>query len=302
MPDEDHASFQFLAENSIDVICRAGVDMVFHYVSPSSFRVLGWKPEEMIGKTPAAFMVPESTPSPPDRLCLGNDNSPTTVRMRRKDGLLAWIEIKQRLLRESSPVEPGEIVIVMRDITQSKALEERLAVLARTDTLTGLSTPRAFDEALEREWNRMLREGSRMSLLLLDFDQFSQFHRWQEHVEGDSCLAKAASAVTGALRVTDFAAHYGREGIAIILPATGPGGAKTVAQKVRAAIELLRVPLLANVESKGLVTVSIGISTVLARAGGPTKMPEILLMAAHHALLKAKLHQADHMARRKKTA
>ncbi len=302
MPDQDHAGFQFLAENSIDVICRASVDMVLYYVSPSSFRVLGWKPEEMIGKTPAAFVIPENIPAPPERLCPGNNNSPTIVRMRKKDGQLAWIEIKQRLVREPSPTEPGETVIVMRDITQNKALEEKLAALALTDTGTGLSTHRAFDEALEREWNRMLREGSRMSLLLLDFDHFRQFHGWQEHVEGDSCLAKAASAVMRTLRVTDFPAHYGHEGIAIILPATGPGGAKAVAHKVRSAIELLRVPLIANVETKGWVTVSIGISTVLARAGGTPKMPEILLIAAHHALLKAKHPEAEHPARRKESA
>ena len=52
MSGDDEASFLFLAENSIDIICRAGLDMVLHYVSPSSFHVLGWKPEEMTGKRP----------------------------------------------------------------------------------------------------------------------------------------------------------------------------------------------------------------------------------------------------------
>ena len=50
MPVEPEANFQFLSENSTDVICRAGEDMVLHYVSPSSFRILGWKPDEMMGK------------------------------------------------------------------------------------------------------------------------------------------------------------------------------------------------------------------------------------------------------------
>ena len=59
MSAEDGASFQFLAENSTDVICRAGADAVLHYVSPSSFRVLGWKPEEMTGKRPDDFILSE---------------------------------------------------------------------------------------------------------------------------------------------------------------------------------------------------------------------------------------------------
>ena len=59
MSSEDEIRFQFLAENSIDVICRAGVDMVLHYVSPSCFHVLGWQPEEMIGRRPDAFVFSE---------------------------------------------------------------------------------------------------------------------------------------------------------------------------------------------------------------------------------------------------
>ena len=165
-----------------------------------------------------------------------------------------------------------------------------------TDSRTGLFTARAFDEALEREWNRTLREGSFISLLLLDFDHFRQFHDWQEHLEGDRCLGKAAAAVLDVLRVTDFAACYGVEAIAIILPSTGPQGAARVAAKLRSAIEPLRSAL--NVkEGHGQVMVHIGISTVLARAGGTTRMPEIILLAADSALHRA-LHQETEVAHR----
>src|ERR1700689_4946188 len=95
MSADDEGGFQFLAENSIDVICRAGVDMVLHYVSPSCFHVLGWQPEEMIGRRPDAFVFSEDgseSPSP------GLDNSSATIRMRKKDGLIAWIEIKHRVV------------------------------------------------------------------------------------------------------------------------------------------------------------------------------------------------------------
>jgi diguanylate cyclase (GGDEF)-like protein/PAS domain S-box-containing protein len=283
MSHEDDVSFHFLAENSTDIICRAGLDMVLHYVSPSSFHVLGWKPEEMTGKRPDAFFLPE------DASALAA-KSLVTVRMRMKDGTMAWVEIKHRMVCDSATGVPRENVIVIRDITERKTLEERLSVLELTDSRTGLSTARAFDEALEREWNRTLREGSHISLLLLDFNHFRQFHDWREHVEGDRCLAKAAAAVIGVLRLTDFAACYGDEEIAIILPATGPRGAARVAEKVRSAIELLRSPLNVKVEGHSWVTVSIGISTVLARAGGTTRMPEILLLAADSALHRA-MHQ-----------
>ncbi len=290
MSGENEASFHFLAENSIDIICRAGLDMVLHYVSPSCFHVLGWMPEEMTGKRPDAFFLPE------DASALV-ENSLAIVRMRMKDGMMAWVEIKHRLVCDSVTGVPRENIMVIRDITERKILEERLSISELTDSRTGLFTARAFDEALEREWNRTLREGSFISLLLLDFDHFRQFHDWREHLEGDRCLAKAAAAVLGVLRVTDFAARYGVEAIAIILPSTGPRGAARVAAKLRSAIEPLRSALKVKLEGHGWVTVHIGISTVLARAGGTTRMPEILLLAADSALHRA-LHHEHRVAHR----
>jgi diguanylate cyclase (GGDEF)-like protein/PAS domain S-box-containing protein len=285
MSEENEASFHFLAENSVDIICRAGLDMVLHYVSPSSFHILGWKPEEMTGKRPDAFFLPE------DASALV-ENSLAVVRMRMKDGMMAWVEIKHRLVCDSATGVPRENIMVIRDITERKILEERLSISELTDSRTGLFTLRAFDEALEREWNRTLREGSSISLLLLDFDHFRQFHDWQEHLEGDRCLGKVATAVLDVLRVTDFAASYGVEAIAIILPSTGPQGAARVAAKLRSAIEPLRSAL--NVkEGHGQVMVHIGISTVLARAGGTAKMPDIMLLAADSALHRAQHHETE---------
>lgn len=287
MSGEDEVRFQFLAENSIDVICRAGVDMVLHYVSPSSLRVLGWKPEEMTGKRLDEFILPKDASLVSDSLVSGIDEPPVTVRMRKKEGTIAWVEIRHRVMCDSATAEPRETVIVLRDITERRSLEEQLSVLELTDSRTGLATLRAFDDALEREWNRALREGTHISLLLLDFNHFRQFHDWRQHREGDRCLAKAAAAVIGALRVTDFAAHYGPEDIAVILPSTGSGGAARVAEKVQAAIHTLRSSPAEGGKREGWLSVSIGIATVLARPGATARMPEILRLGADSALQKA---------------
>jgi len=124
-------------------------------------------------------------------------------------------------------------------------------------------------------------------LLLLDFKHFRQFHDWREHLEGDGCLAKAAAAVIGVLRVTDLAAHYGTEEIAVMLPATDSHGAAKVAAKVRSAIEPLRSHLSGKIENRSRETVTIGISTVLAHPGATMRMPQLLRLAANSALHKA---------------
>ncbi len=288
MSAEESASFQFLAENSSDVICRAGSDAVLHYVSPSCFRVLGWKPEEMTGKRPDDFILSEDAHFIPDRLISGLEDSPLAIRMRKKDETVAWLEVRHRVLCDSATGELRETIIVMRDITERKTLEEQLSLLELTDSRTGLATHRGFDEALEREWNRTQREGSQISLLLLDFDHFRRFHDWRQHREDDACLAKAAAAVIGSLRITDFAARYGAEDIAVILPSTDSGGAARVAAKVQAATQLLRSDFDDSGRGHGRLTVSVGVATVAARPGATARMPELLRLGADNALQKAK--------------
>jgi diguanylate cyclase (GGDEF)-like protein/PAS domain S-box-containing protein len=288
MPAVDDVGLQFLAENSNDIICRAALDMVLHYVSPSSSRILGWKPEEMTGKRPDDFILAADASSLHDSLFSGLDQSPLAVRMRKKDGTIAWVEIKHRMVCDPVTAEPAETLIVIRDTTESRRLQEQLSALELKDSITGLSTQRAFDDALQSEWNRTLREGSYLSLLLLDFNHFRQFHDWRQHREGDRCLAKAAAEVIGALRVTDFAARYGAEDIAVILPSTNPGGAAKVAERVQSAVKNLRSPTTGTGTKEGRLTVSIGIASVLARPGATVRMPEILRLGADSALLKAK--------------
>jgi diguanylate cyclase (GGDEF)-like protein len=93
------------------------------------------------------------------------------------------------------------------------------------------------------------------------------------------------------LRVTDVAARYGAEDIAIMLPATGVGGAAKVAEKVRSAIGPLHSAF--KEEGHAWASVCIGISTVLARSNGTMRMPEILFLAADNALQKAKRQRVE---------
>jgi PAS domain S-box-containing protein len=63
MPTVDPTDFQFLAEHSVDIISRSDMDMVLTYVSPSSLPLLGYKPEEMVGKKAEVFIVAEDIPA-----------------------------------------------------------------------------------------------------------------------------------------------------------------------------------------------------------------------------------------------
>jgi diguanylate cyclase (GGDEF)-like protein/PAS domain S-box-containing protein len=262
------------------------------YVSPSCFQLLGWKPEEMVGKGPDAFIVPEDFPAldaaSAQIFASENHTGSVTVRMIRKDGASVWVEMNGRLIIDEATGEPTEYVFVMRDISARKTLEDKLSSLALTDGLTGIANRRAFDRDLNREWKRTLREGSEISLLLLDIDHFKLFNDRYGHLAGDDCLRAVAAAVSGAVRASDLVARYGGEEITVILPSTLIAGAVEVAEKVRSAVEALHLSHEDNLEGGGGVTVSVGVATALARAGGTMRMPESLLLAADHAMYKAK--------------
>jgi diguanylate cyclase (GGDEF)-like protein/PAS domain S-box-containing protein len=276
MPQEE-IDFQFLTESSMDVICRIGLDRTIHYVSPSSLKAYGWEPAEAQGGTMEHFVLAEDMPkvmaSIEDALIPGTEQQIVTVRIRCQDGSIAWTEANSRIIRDASTGDVIEFVIVLRDVTERKLLEDRLSALAMTDGLTGLANRRAFDEALEREWKRTLREGTQISLLL-DVDHFKDFNDQHGHLVGDDCLRAVAAAAAGAVRATDIVARYGGEEIAIILPLVDQPGAAETAEKVRAAIEALRLTHAGNPEGGGWLTASIGAATALARYGGTMRMPE----------------------------
>jgi diguanylate cyclase (GGDEF)-like protein/PAS domain S-box-containing protein len=292
MSGQNEIDFEFLAENCVDIICRAGLDRIFQYVSPASFYVLGWKPEEMTGRPVDDFILAADLPVLMATIARNSSSDDqvgsATIRMLKKDGSTTWMENRARLVRDSVTGEVVEFVVVMRDVSERKRWEEQLSALALTDSLTGLPNRRAFDEALEREWKRALREGSQISLLLLDIDRFKEFNDQFGHQVGDDGLRIIAAAVSKAVRTTDIIARYGGEEIAIILPSTDIAGAVDAAERVRSAIEALRITHERNPEGGGWASVSIGATTAHARDGGTMRMPEGLLLAADNALYKAK--------------
>ena len=284
--------FKFMAENSRDVILRVGMNLVFYYVSPASLALLGWRPEEMIGKNASEFVCPDDLHLVADvvnrTLTQNIQTNSIAVRGIRKDGSLVWIETSTQVIRDPDTGEAREFVITLRDISERKALEEKLAALAMTDGLTGLANRRAFDEALSRDWKHARRTRAAVSLLLLDLDHFKRFNDSYGHQVGDDCLRTVATTLRAAVRESDLAVRYGGEELAVLLPDTDSAGAINLAEEVRAAIEALNLTHVGNPEGGGIVTVSVGAATALSRDGGTVEMSQGLLLSADLALYKAK--------------
>jgi len=284
----DESVYRVLAEQASDVLIHIGPDGLATYVSPSVERILGYRPEQVIGTDTLWLLAEQDRPALVEgaaRLQKGEiAQLRHQVRLLRADGTTVWVEGSSVVAEDGS----GSMILVMRDIADRKHLEEELAALALQDGLTGLANRRSFDQTLDREWRRTVREMSQLSLLLLDLDHFKQFNDEYGHQAGDDCLRSVAAAARSALtRPGDVACRYGGEELAVILSGTGADGAIEIAERVRHAIQALQIPHLGN-SGAPVVTVSIGVATALARVGGTMRMPEGLLQAADHALYRAK--------------
>jgi diguanylate cyclase (GGDEF)-like protein/PAS domain S-box-containing protein len=292
MTDYDEQSFKFLTENSADMIFRCDFTPKFTYVSPSSIRLLGKTPEEFLGLHPSSAVFAEDLVIVRKHIeeLREHDSKPSNVSVRffHKNGSLVWMEVSARMIEDAETGEPKEMILVARDLTERKKLEDQLLAMAMTDGLTGLSNRRAFDAELERQWTHVLEESSQVSLVLLDIDHFKKFNDEYGHLAGEDCLRVVGAAVKSAVRGADVVARYGGEELAIIMPATDPAEAAIVAEAVRNAIESLNIPHAGNPEGGSKVTASFGIATALARAGGAIRMPESLLLSADKALYMAK--------------
>jgi diguanylate cyclase (GGDEF)-like protein len=139
----------------------------------------------------------------------------------------------------------------------------RLARLATTDGLTGVANRRRFDEMISTEWARACRDGSELSLMIIDVDHFKLFNDAYGHQQGDECLKSVAGALQAALqRSSDFVARYGGEEFVVLLPSTSRDDARTIGERLREQVERLAMPHRGSPDGN-LVTVSIGAVTAV---------------------------------------
>jgi len=135
---------------------------------------------------------------------------------------------------------------------------ERLRADGLTDPLTGVPNRRFFEQRLAEEVGR-LRRGTPAALALVDVDHFKQVNDRHGHPTGDAVLRRVAADLGGGLRDSDLLARWGGEEFAVLLPATGPGQAREIGERLRRRVA-------ASGETPA-VTVSIGLAPGVAGEG-----------------------------------
>ena len=154
---------------------------------------------------------------------------------------------------------------------------------AVTDELTGLWNVRQLHDVLDNELERARRFDSPLGLAMLDIDDFKEVNDSYGHQQGDQVLAAVARVLRDFSRDIDTPARYGGEEMAVVLPQTDSDGAAQGAERMREAVEGLRIP---RIDGTGnlRVTVSVGVASIPDSANEK----DSLIAAADAALYRAK--------------
>ncbi len=293
---ESEGRYRLLAEQGTDMVFRLDANLTRIYVSPASRELLGYEPEELIGNKAGGMDHPDDRDHVAkvfqDLITGRVDRAVSINRVRHRNGAWVWIEANFKALRDSQNGGLTGVIGAMRDISTRKAAEDQLAAanrrleaLAGQDGLTGLANRRTFDDALEREHRRAMRDRTRLAMIMIDVDRFKPFNDSYGHPAGDEALRSVGQRILEALRRPgDIAARYGGEEFAVLLPNMDEAGAAVIAERIRRAVLALAIGHGAGVGN--VVTISAGVAAFSANAFDAGL--ETLVRQADQALYRAK--------------
>ena len=230
------AAFRSLIENGTEVISILDPDGTVRYESPTLERVLGYTPEELVGRNAFDFVHPEdrehALAALQRRLEIPGMGPALEIRFRHRDGSWRWLEVRGNNLL-SDPHIAG-LVINSHDITDRKRAEERLVYLSLHDALTGAYNRAYFEEEMARaELGRLFP----VSLIVVDVDGLKAVNDLQGHAQGDVLLQRAAELLRGTFRREDAVARIGGDEFAVLLAGADAAAAARALERMARRLE-----------------------------------------------------------------
>ncbi|HYC59126.1 MAG TPA: diguanylate cyclase [Thermoanaerobaculia bacterium] len=306
----EKCNWEFVALVTIDrernaFVCEALTSSVETSVHPGYTRALGSGVVGQVAATGQAILIDDVNTYPNYVETLPGARAELCVPVCHHDKIVAVLNLESTrpgVFRDQLPLLTGvaaqiagavasaQLYAELQKVTaqleqKTRALEDANAHLGRAietlhristeDGLTQVANRRHFDDTLSLEWRRATRNGTPLSLLMLDLDYFKIFNDERGHQAGDEALRDVAQVLRDSVhRAADVVARYGGEEFVVLLPETDATKARDVAEALRKKIEEL-----------GTITASIGVATEVASRDNT---PEALVKRADEALYEAK--------------
>ena len=282
-----------IVNTALDAIITIDERGTIRSINPATERIFGYDEEELIGASVHLLMTDADGThhgAQIDRyLATGVARILGAGRetvARRKDGAVFPIDIS---VSEAKVGDDRLFVGLIRDITERKRAEAELQAAKATaeeaathDPLTGLWNHNRIIEILMEELARSDRQGTPVSLAMVDLDHFKQVNDTYGHVVGDEVLREVADRLQLAVRSYDSVGRFGGEEFMVVLPGAEGQDAEQAAERIRE--EISRETLLTTAGALR-ITASVGLVT---RVGEVVNDATALLVAADAALYDAK--------------
>ncbi|MGC9324994.1 MAG: diguanylate cyclase domain-containing protein [Desulfomonilia bacterium] len=253
----------------------------FNYVIPEH---LGYNRGELTGMNYKQYMDEENAKIVFDTFhsvfMTGKSVKSIEWELIRKDSTGVFVEASVSL-QKNRRGEPIGFQGIIRDITDRKRVEQKLAFMAYHDPLTGLYNRKAFLEKIREALKDAQHSGTTCSIMYIDLDKFKKVNDVYGHEAGDKLLVEVAHRLRSILRENDFISRMGGDEFTIILCRSSRSTPEMIAQRI---VQRLSMPYRINSFSIDFVTPSIGIS-VYPNDGTDV---ETLIKNADVAMYKAK--------------
>lgn len=223
--------YQQLVESSDDFIWEVDANGVYTYASKQCENLLGYKSQEMIGKTPFDFMSPQEA----KRVAAG------FIKILSREEKITNLENVNLhkdghevcLLTNGSPFydDRGRLSGyrgIDRDITPLKQKQKEIEYLAFYDALTGLANRQNISERISQEINYTQRNHIESALLFLDLDDFKIINDTEGHAHGDEVLKVVSKRILKSIRSFDIAGRIGGDEFVVLVRGTNEDDESTL--------------------------------------------------------------------------
>jgi len=252
------------------------------FINPAALRILRYRdPKKFLGEVPESMLHPTNAIVDENQqfknACdTGNEVRSLETVFKSRDGQPISVECTVRAMRPGGRMSGA--VVVFRDITERKALQERLQWEATHDPVTSLVNRFFFEQQLHNEVHRIRRTSGQSSLLYIDLDRFKYVNDTAGHAAGDQLLVEVSGRLRERVRQSDILARIGGDEFAVILRDVTIDGAKEVAETFR---ELLQDYLFLHNSRIFDVTGSIGVAMFDSKTVTPDEVLSDADIACH---------------------
>ncbi len=198
---------RIITDNMTDVVAMADVEGIFTYISESNYRLLGYNPSDLLGKSILELIHQDDIPVIgaifQKEIMEGKKNVRAEYRVRNKDSCYIWVETVGSLIIDDNG-EPSGALFTSRDITDRKIAEEQIQHIAFHDQLTDLYNRHYFEKCKEE-----FKDLSVLSVIMTDINGLKLINDTYGHEAGDELLKKYADLLRKSFKQSDLFFRWG---------------------------------------------------------------------------------------------